>query len=245
MQKEEVRIKKIKQRSLVALAHQASLAELRALVEELALRRKKMGLSIIEYGPQEQLKHLIYLIHRYGDNGDFEGEANLQLLSDLKRASFYIRKIRPRGYLNFELLDLNLSWGELLEKFKVKLAQKETINMLQERLPNFHGYLELQRLLYFAYAWNERKFFRGMTASRYLINRFDLRRLASNPACLQHLNQLVCCLTGPIPLLPLHGEKWLLSPELLYDHLLEMYIELDLNYRSYSQYTMVAEDKLF
>lgn len=222
-------------RTLVELASQSGFAELHSLVDELHRRRSEHGITLDDYGQQAQLKTLIHLVHTYGERRVEKRKPNFKLLAGLREASIHLVELRPRGLLKTVLAAPNVSWPELLVMFGALLAQ----GGLERRLAPIHAYLQLQRLLYFAFA-------NGMTRAkgegslgRYFLTEGDMRRLWA------HVPQLEAEWPGPVPLLPLDSRGCLLSPELLYDDLLQKYLELAAYWGACydrRQYCQVAEE---
>ena len=213
-------------KNLAELAGQSSLAELYSLVHELHLRRREEGLKVADLGYQEELKALIHLVHRLGRLEEHR-DPDPQLLAKLKQASAPWRRVKPRGLLQSAWAALDLSWADLAAAFALLLAQEGLAKLLGTRLPQLKDYLNLQRLLSLFFASRLARAGRQQVEGRYAAGHQELKELLPRELDLSKLPE-------QIPLLPLPKERLLISPELLYDHLLQKYLEVALFYHACS-----------
>ncbi|MFY9121262.1 MAG: hypothetical protein WAO57_13165 [Syntrophomonadaceae bacterium] len=200
--------------SLAELAGQSGFAELYTLVDELHCRRTEYGTAVEDYGHQTRLKSLIHLVHSYGERNVDSRQPDLQLLAALKEASRDLLELKPQGTFANVLASLQATWPELLVMFGALLAQDGLAEALGWHFASVQNYLQRQRLLYFAFVGGRER------ENRYVFSGQELRRLLGRTP-LQALGW-----AGQLPLLPLEGHAYLLSPELLYDDLLQKYLEL-------------------
>jgi len=217
----------------VELASSCRFAELHSLVDELHCRRQENGTSLADYGYQAQLKALIHLVHHYGDCRIGEEEPDFRLIVALKKASVHLREMRPQGLLGSVLARLHASWPELLAIFGVLLAEEG------DRLASVRNYVQVQHLLYFFYTSRIAQGAAGKSKPNWVLDEDELRRLGTNSTLLGK------GWAKGVPLLFLEHKKFLLSPELLYDDLLQRYLELAITYHaqgSASPGLRVAED---
>lgn len=218
------------EQSLLDLCSQASLPELHSLVEELHYRREANGADLADYPTQARLKALIHLIYRHGQPQNNVGAADRGLLRALKKAGSKLQDPGPSGLLREILRSFSASWPELLTLFWALLSMSGVEGVLGAKLSETQGYLQFNRLLYLL--------FLGRIAQRrggekrkdqFLYSDHKLRELVSaRPDLAEIYEQLRTCpreqRSKQIPLLPVASEKWLLSPELVYDDLLENYV---------------------
>ena len=219
------------------LARRSSFAELHSLVEELHLRRQEQGTAVGDFGHQAQLKTLIHLVHSYGDRQVRGEKPDGQLLIGLKKASLHLHELRPRGLLRRVLTTLDVSWAELLTAFSLILSEQRLKPLPGDRLCHLEDYVQRQRFLYFVFT---RRMVRRAERPKYVVDEGELCEFvrSSHPwdrGWAMH-----------VPLLPLQSNEYLLSPELLYDDLLQKYLELAMVCQSseYQKYSLaVAENR--
>lgn len=222
-------------KSLVELCSQASFGELHALVDELHRRRKQAGTSLEDFPAQEQLKALIRLVHLYGDRQvpqSGQAKVNGGLVDTLKNASRKLGALEPTGLLRELLGTIVLSWPDLLALFGMLLTQPGVDQVLGFELPLAKNYLQFNRLLYLFFARRVIQLHRHKQhPKQYVLSDGELQALVRGRAGLEELYQLVHSKQTEgwaerVPLLPLEANHWLLSPELVYDELLQNYVEL-------------------
>lgn len=200
-------------RFLVKLCAWTTLDDLYSLVEELHLRRKEKGACLGDFEVQTQLRDLIYLVHTYGNLAKERGRADGNLLYLIKWASLRWRKIEPGDLMREVLGTLQPSWPELLAHFGVLAEKMETEKY------RIDPYLYLNHLLYHYFLGRVAQLGKAQQAhGAFVISDAELRRILQRIPPWRGTMEKV-------PLLPLHSKKWLFSPELLYDALLESYVK--------------------
>lgn len=213
----------------------ASFAELHALVDELHRRRARRGPSLEDFNAQAQLKALIYLVHLYGEMQippQGQKEVDHDLLDILKRASRTICTLEPTGPLRMLLSTITLSWSELLSLFGLLIRRPGVEKLLGRELPQVQNYLHFNRLLYLLFVHRVLQFRRRKDLiGQYVLSDGELQELVqARPNLEDFYMQLRTTENEPwvdlIPLLPLESRYWLLSPELLYDDLLQTYLDI-------------------
>lgn len=211
------------------LCSQASLPELQCLVDELHRRRKENGLDWADYALQTRLKGLIHSVHRHGNLDQKEGKVNHGLLKLLKEASTQLEIHRPTGILRELLRNLSASWPQLITMFLALLTMPGMDQLMGKDLFKAEDYLRFNRFLYFLFlarltrSQNERP-----QLGRFMFDDGQIKGMIGKESQLSRAYSQLRTSSGndwirQIPLLPVSSGQWLLSPELLYDHLLENY----------------------
>lgn len=245
--KGEMGINNRENRELARLCAQASLTELHSLVEELHRRRAENGIDLADYELQGRLKALIYSIHRYGNLAKGERKVNRGLLELLKRASAKLEVLKPTGLLRELLRNFSASWPELMTMFWALLAMPGMDKLLGKDLQAAQNYLQFNRFLYFLFLTRLAQLRQGpRRPERFLFDDGEMRgMIRGQPELTRAYRELrnghSSDWSGRIPLLPVRSGQWLLSPELLYDDLLENYAEVMGAYAHRSEQSLVAE----
>lgn len=203
--------------TVLTLCKEASLGELNLLVHDLHRRRQKTGLTLWDYAAQNRLKALIYLVYFCG-NLQKEERVNYKLLQALKNVSRKLKTAEPQGLLRRILEHLTLSWPELLTLFGSLIAKPAVWEFLgSEMAAQVTEYVRFNNLLYLLLTK------RILTAKKgtYAISGGEVAELVGEDKVEPYFLH-----NKKTPLLPLPNGSVIASPELLYDSLLQSYVDL-------------------